>query len=196
MKDLAEEIEKMSCPVEGQDQIQPLFDGVDVSSMDEFREDGAAMEKESVATPLFGPAYSPSYLLQHEQPTHRLMCVMLSQGYSIAEIAQELQVSTRAVQNLKCQPWAVKYVGELIEKAGAKTLQAQLAAGIPKAVDILMKSVDEANSLGLKPEHRIKAGHDFLSRLYGNAPQVHKHIEGDGSDCTTEELLAIARGRV
>lgn len=189
-----EAIEIASCPDLGQNHGEEAGAMVDISTLAEFSEPGAAAAE--AFTPFFNSdKVKPVHELQKEQAHHRSILINLAQGYTPTEVAESTGWSAAMINNLRAQPWAQKFLAEQLEKHGAKLIRNQLMGGAADAAKILLDSVAESNPLGLKPKDRSDAAHKLIERLYPQAQTVlHKNV--DAEELTDAELQQIARGNM
>lgn len=153
-----------------------------------------AEEEPVSATPFFGPeTQSATYNPQKEQPHHRAICIQLAQGYTPKEVAEMTGFTSVTVNYVRQQPWARKFIAELMERAGRKIVMGELQGAALDAARLIVKSV--RGELGdHKQADRCKDAHKLLDRLYGAAPQTVLHGNIDPNDLSDEELATLATG--
>jgi branched-subunit amino acid permease len=137
--------------------------------------------------------YPSTYSLQKEQPHHRAICIQLAQGYTTMEVAAMTGFSMVTVNYVKKQPWAQKYIAEMMERAGRKAVMNELHGGALAAAQLIVKSV-KGELEDQKTSDRCKDAHKLLDRLFGSAPQTVLHGTIDPNDLSDEELATIATG--
>ncbi len=138
-------------------------------------------------------AFEPAYSLQREEPHHRAICILLAQGLTQSEVAEQTGFTSATVAYTKKQPWAQKFIAELQQGQGELAVKAILSGAAAEAARTLAKMA--AGELECKPRDRMDASKAILDRLFGSAPQLIKHENVDPSELSNEELRAIATGR-
>lgn len=101
--------------------------------------------------------------------------------------------SATTVQYVRAQPWAQKFISELMERAGRKVVMNELQGAALEAARLIVKSV-KGELEDHKTADRCKDAHKILDRLYGTAPQVHINGNVDANELTDAELATIATG--
>lgn len=189
--------------------MKELFEESDVSSLPEAATLDESMplvedqkthlvEEEDVAPEFFGQqTESATYNPKKEQPHHRAICILLAQGYVPKEVSEMTGFTTVTVNYVRQQPWALKLIGELMQKAGRKAVMSELQGAAVEAARTListMRNQEGEEAMGAKVADRAKAANDILNRLYGTAPQVVAHGNIDVKDLTDDVLATIAIG--
>lgn len=145
--------------------------------------------------PLFGSErYKPHVLLQKELPHHRQICQLFAKGHTPTEVAQMTGFTNVTVNDVRKQPWALKYIAELMEKMGRKAVESELQGATLDAARTMIK-VMKGEIEGVKPCDQIKAAKEILDRQYGTAPANPPMEKVDLNDVTDEELVQTIRGQ-
>ena len=97
------------------------------------------------------------------------------------------------IQYVRKQPWAQKYIAELMERAGRKIVMNELTGAALDSARLIVKSV-RGELCSHKQADRCKDAHKLLDRLYGVAPQTLLHGNIDPNELSDEELATIATG--
>jgi hypothetical protein len=151
------------------------------------------------ATPFFGhgETASATYNPKKEQPHHRAICILLAQGFVPKEVAEMTGFTTVTINYVRAQPWALRLIAELMQKAGRKAVMSELQGAAVEAAKTLintMRNNEEGEAMGAKASDRAKAANDILNRLYGTAPQVVAHGNVNVAELTDDILATIASG--
>lgn len=131
-----------------------------------FESEGQTADK---GEKLFNSA-EPSHGVLHEQPEHRLMIWMKSQGASNREIARQLGYSEPWVSQVLRQPWARERIVNILKDAGGDELGTILKGA---AADSLHTLIDLRDT-SLNPAVRRAAADSLLDRYLGKPTQ---HVE-------------------
>lgn len=135
-------------------------------------------------------AQKMQHVLKREEPHHRAICLLLAQGLTPGEVADQTGFTPCMVRNLKKQPWAQKYILETMERAGRKVVLNELHGAALEAAKTLI-GVMKGDVEGSKASDRSKAANDILNRCYGTAVQTVQHGKVDPKDLSDEELVTI-----
>lgn len=149
-------------------------------------------EEEKLEDPYFrGREFNPQYVLQKEEPQHRMICILAAEGYTNTEIAEKLGFTTAMIAYVKKQPWAMEYVAK-VQGTGAKSVRRILTGAAAAAATVLVDAAEGALSkTHMKDIDRIKAANDILNRLFGTAPQLVQHQRIDPKELSDEELIQM-----
>jgi len=146
-------------------------------------------EKEEATTPFHNATNgSATYNPQKEAPHHRWICNELSLGFTPKEVAERTGFSTVTVQYVRAQPWAQKYIAEMMQKAGRKIVMAELHGAALEAAKHLVASVK--GEVAQKASDRSKDCWKLLERCFGAVPQISLNGNIDPNDLTDAELAA------
>jgi hypothetical protein len=194
MKEEFQEFDIASLPEE-----KPLAEGQQHVQEESQRTEGAeTLEAEEQVQQFFGQEQeSTTHTLKKEQPHHRAICILLAQGYVPKEVAEMTGFTTVTVNYVRQQPWALKFIAELMNKAGRKVVMSELQGAALEAARTLintMRNEENGAAFGSKASDRAKAANDILNRLYGTAPQVVAHGNVDLADLGDDLLATIATG--
>jgi len=172
-----------------------------VEELREIKERQAGGDKDSQQEeiqPFFGhPTESATFNPKKEQPHHRAICILLAQGYVPKEVAEMTGFTTVTVNYVRQQPWALKFIAELMNKAGRKVVMSELQGAALEAARTLintMRNEENGAAFGSKASDRAKAANDILNRLYGTAPQVVAHGNIDVKELTDDVLATLVTG--
>ena len=135
--------------------------------------------------------FEPQFLLQKEEPHHRVICYLAAEGNTTTEIADKTGFTTATVAYVKKQPWALELIRTVQQRAGSDAVKQVLQGA---AVDAAKTLVDVMSGrIEGKACDRSKAANTILDRLYGTAPQLIMHGKVDPSDLSDEELAQICQ---
>jgi hypothetical protein len=138
---------------------------------------------------MFSPR-EPYYAIKHQRLEHMTVIYLKAQGLTNTEIAAQTGWTTVAISNLLRQPWAQEQVLEIVHQNGGNAVQQCLNANALKAVQRLVREMDNDDA---RPSERIVAADKLLDRLYGKPNQPIEHRAGDTSQMSDEELEAIVK---
>jgi DNA-binding transcriptional regulator LsrR (DeoR family) len=79
--------------------------------------------KQEAPTPLHGEHGEPKYLLDKEDPRHRVIILMKAKGATNKDVAEALGICTQTVANTLKQPWAQALLVKMIHKKGEAELE-------------------------------------------------------------------------
>ena len=137
--------------------------------------------------------FSPQYHLKQEQPHHRAVCILLAQGLTPKEVAEETGFTPAMIAYTKKQEWAQKYIAELQQSQGERSVKAILSGAAAEAASVLCKMSN--GDIDVPAPVRLNASKEILNRLFGVAPQHIKHETVNAEDLSSEELRLIAVGK-
>lgn len=155
-----------------------------VALSDEEIERQVNAEKDSIPA-LYGD-HTPAVELQREGTTHRAICYLAAQGLSNVEIAENLGVTATKVAYTKKQPWAAKFINELMDKHGRKAVIGVLHGAAAKAAQTMIDLMEGKH--GAKPEVRGKMAMEILNRTLGTNPTTVLHGDVDPNSLSDEQL--------
>lgn len=145
--------------------------------------------------------------LQKEQPHHRHICTLAARGFTPAEIADIVGMSTGHISKVLRQPWARLTMAELQGTVGEQVVRNELKVQSPRAVEILRQAMEgelteagvdkEGNPIRVpvtaKASDRINAAKEILTRAYPQLAQMGV-ANKEANEMTNEELMAIVAG--
>jgi hypothetical protein len=178
--------------------ISSLLEGEEFcSGSKQDQEKGESSESDCVeARPFHGAdKFGPAYVLQKEEPQHRVICYLAAEGNTTTEISEKTGYTTACIAYVKKQSWAQRLIAEIQSKSGGKAVKEALSGKALEAAQTLIEAM-QGRVEGIRAADRIKAANDILNRLYGTAPQLVMHGKVDAQDLSDEELAAaIAAGK-
>lgn len=122
---------------------------------------------------------------QVEQPEHRVMVLLKSQGYSNVEIAEMTGYTSVRVGQVVRQPWARRRIVELISKHGLVGVQKLLEGELANNVITLVEVRDDPTARG---SERINAANALLDRYLGKPVARVETTHKDAPASTVEDL--------
>lgn len=150
-----------------------------------FQKSALSAVEVSVADPLYN-AREPFVPIQHEQPHHRHMIDLRSQGYTVKEIAELTGFSSICVSNILRQPWAQERL-----TSGVNTIRDAVVASMTEETMKSWKTLLAIRDDPEAPAHVRKGvceGH--LDRIFGKATQPLAVYDGVDFDKLSDADLA------
>jgi hypothetical protein len=136
-----------------------------------------------------GELPSRVYKVRKEEPIDRVICLLVSQGYTDSEISEKIGIPIGQVAQTKKQPWAQEIIKKLLDAAGSRVIKSLLNEGALDSAKLLVKIVrDEKAPLSL----RAKEANGILDRIIGSAPIVTINGNVDLSQMSDAELSKLA----
>jgi len=153
---------------------------------------------DTMAKPFFGfeageTRFEPAHVLQSERPEHRWICMLSARGYTAVEIQDETGFCLATINYVRKQPWALKYIAEMMDKCGRKTVMTELQGAALESARTLISTMK--GEISRRDSYRAKAANEILDRLFGTATNVTVTGKVDVKDISTDELAAIALGK-
>ena len=133
------------------------------------------------------PCYYPQMhkRLKREQPIHRLMVVLKSQGYSNTDISKQLEVAVTTVGNVLSQPWARQRLVALINAAGKDPVAETLRGEV---MDSIMALVEVRDNPKAPAAARAGAANSILDRYLGKPIQKSEVTVSQKTPETVEDI--------
>lgn len=179
--DIKELVEGM----EERERIPPMREDSSISSIPPC---GSIIEQHRIEPedPGFYGERNPSYLLQKENPQHRVICYLSAEGKTISEIAEQTGFSKVMVGYVQKQPWAEVLIRKLIQRHGGDQVIATLKSTAQPSIE-LIRDIIEGN---VEADMRLRAtmAQQNLDRIYGKAQQTVIHGKVNPSELTDEQL--------
>ena len=123
--------------------------------------------------------------LKREQPIHRLMVVLKSQGYSNTDISKQLEVAVTTVGNVLSQPWARQRLVALINAAGKDPVAETLRGEV---MDSIMALVEVRDNPKAPAAARAGAANSILDRYLGKPIQKSEVTVSQKTPETVEDI--------
>lgn len=140
---------------------------------------------------------APVRYLAKESATHRVILNMLARGFKDKEVAETLGVTQPTITNLKRQPWAQKYLAEMIAKIGkdeiTELLRSEALPALHRIIDISKGAIE-----GVRVSDQLKANESIVERWLGPARTSLKPPPAEDVDLnelSDEELFHRAQKR-
>lgn len=105
----------------------------------------------------------PQWNVARERAEHRIAVLLKLQGFTIREIASQLEMTPIAVSNALRQQWARDYMLETLERTGGKRVERLLAGEVINNIETLIEVRDSAP----RPSDRASAANSLLDRYLG-----------------------------
>lgn len=140
-----------------------------------------------------------NYVLQQEQPHHRIVCQLKSRGMSNVEISQTLaglgirDIDKRTVGYIVKQPWAVEMIAHEIEKMGKDPVMEKLKGALSQAAQVFIDTIEaETDGTLVKTTDKLRAADAIFNRLLGTPKQSIEISDKDEREMSDAELMKIA----